>query len=262
MRYFMLILLSLFAMSGCTQQISQRNAEYKLVWQEDFNGRTIDTTSWSVIKRAPYSWSKYMSSHKSLYRVRNGYLRLYARRNKGLEPADTAQYLTGGVSTKGRRNVRLGKVEVRVRIKGAQGTWPAVWLLADGPVSTENVHYSEIDILEYLNRNDFVYQTVHSYYTLHTNTKAEHSTKAPIRTGNWNTYAAEIRENEVILSVNGEETYRYHRMEGEEGQFPYGIASYLMLDMQVGGTWVKTVDPKTFPAYMDIDWVKMYSLEQ
>jgi hypothetical protein len=36
----------------------------------------------------------------------------------------------------------------------------------------------------------------------------------------------------------------------------------LMIDMQVGGDWVKTVDPKTFPAYIDVDWVKMYRLKQ
>jgi len=261
MRPLALLFFFCFALMGCTQQISQRDADYRLVWQDDFDGRELDTSAWIKIKRVPYGWGCHMSDNASLYRVRNGYLRLYARQNKGLEPADTAQYITGGISSKGHRHIRQGKVEVRARIKGAQGTWPAIWLLVNQPVATEDPRYSEIDIIEYINRDDFVYQTVHSSYTLHKNTKTKHSVTSPIRKGKWNTYAAEIRRDEVILSVNGVETFRYPRQEGLEGQFPYGIESYLMLDMQVGGSWVKWVNPKTFPAYMDIDWVRLYELK-
>ena len=261
MRFLFFLFFLLCGLTACTQQISQRDGQYELLWQEDFNGRAIDETSWTKIARVPYAWGRYMSANSRLYRVRNGYLRLYARRNKGIEPTDTVSYLTGGVSTQGHINITYGKVEVKARIKGAQGTWPAIWLLVNKPVSTEDERYSEIDIIEYINRDDYVYQTVHSSYTLHRNNDDKHSVTAKINFEKWNTYAAEILPNEVILSVNGIETFRYPRQEGQKGQFPYGIESYLMLDMQVGGAWVKTVNPKTFPAYMDIDWVKIYKLK-
>ena len=262
MRFLFSLTLLLCSLTACTQKISQRDGQYELVWLDDFNGREIDTASWSKIARVPYPWGRHMSANSSLYRVKSGYLRLYARRNNRLEPADTAKYITGGISSQGKRHINFGKVEVRARIKGAQGTWPAIWLLVNQPCSTEDLRYSEIDIIEYLNRDDFVYQTVHSSYTLHRNRNTKHSTTAKIHFEKWNTYAVEVRPNEVILSVNGIETFRYSRREGEEGQFPFGIESYLMIDMQVGGDWVKTVDPKTFPAYIDVDWVKMYRLKQ
>lgn len=262
MRLLFSTILLLCSLTACTQQISQRDGQYELAWQEDFSGKSIDAASWTKIARVPYPWGRHMSSHSSLYRVRGGYLRLYARRNNRLEPADTAKYITGGISSQGKRHITYGKVEVRARIKGAQGTWPAIWLLVNRPCGTEDERYSEIDILEYINRDKFVYQTVHSSYTIHRNKNDKHSVTAQINFEKWNTYAAEILPDKVILSVNGIETFRYPRREGEKGQFPYGIESYLMLDMQVGGGWVKTVDPKTFPAYMDIDWVKMYTLKR
>ena len=60
--------------------------------------------------------------------------------------------------------------------------------------------------------------------------------------------------------MNGHDTCVYPKdpLSEAEGQWPFGIDMYLMMDMQVGGSWVGHVDPKSFPAYMDIDWVKMY----
>ena len=51
----------------------------------------------------------------------------------------------------------------------------------------------------------------------------------------------------------------YPRIETDEpGQFPFYCPYYLLIDMQLGGSWVGQVDPKDLPVEMWVDWVKYY----
>lgn len=258
-----LIIICVLVLASCVDARSEARREYELVWQDDFNGHEIDTTAWSYLKRIPYNCGRYWSSHPSLYSVGGGKLRLYARQNKGIALEDTARYLTAGITTEHKQTVAYGKIEVRARMKGGIGTWPAIWTLRDdGQNHPKKPGYAELDILEYVNRNNFVYQTLHTYYTLQQGTPHK-QVKPRVKPEKWNTYAVEILPDRVIYSVNGDDTFTYYRQPEleEQGQWPFGPEMYLMIDMQVGGSgWVPVVDPKTFPAYMDIDWVRMYRL--
>jgi Beta-glucanase/Beta-glucan synthetase len=44
-------------------------------------------------------------------------------------PNDTAPYLTGGLYTKDKVTFTYGKVEIRAKLQGAKGAWPAFWML-------------------------------------------------------------------------------------------------------------------------------------
>jgi beta-glucanase (GH16 family) len=41
-------------------------------------------------------------------------------------------------------------------------------------------------------------------------------------------------------------------------QYPFGKPFYLLLDTQIGGSWVGEIDPKDYPVEMEIDWVRYY----
>lgn len=245
--------------------IRKRAGNYELFFKDDFKGKVIHWKAWSKIKRQPYSWSKYMSDNESLYKQSRGRLRLYARYNDKIERNDTATYITGGITTKNKVTIRYGKVEVKARIKGAKGTWPAIWLLRCEPDKIwPNPEYAEIDILESENRW-VARQAAHSYYSMHLKKAENYHTQQKIDTERYNIYAVEILPDMLIFSINNKETFRYCRIEGEgPGQYPFGTEYYLMLDMQVGGdtSWLPVPDPVTYPAYMDIDWVKMYKMKE
>ena len=81
--------------------------------------------------------------------------------------------------------------------------------------------YAEIDIMEHLNWEDQVYQTVHSRYTLDGGNEPPKSAQAPIDKDGWNTYAAEVHRDSLCLYTNGVKTLTYPRMEGVEHQFPW-----------------------------------------
>ena len=84
---FLAVLLSVYV---CHAQQTRDAVEYRLAWQDDFDGSRLDTTHWSIIERGPSEWQKFMSPNKSLFRQRNGYMRLYARQNDNIEKSDTA----------------------------------------------------------------------------------------------------------------------------------------------------------------------------
>lgn len=259
------ILLLLFHFAVPTN--ARNGRQYRLLWKDNFKGSQLNGENWDKLYRtSPGSWGMYISKSNSVYELKKGILRLYGKVNNNIEPNDTARYLCGGITTRYKKSITYGKIEVRLKMKGARGTWPAVWLM---PVDYKHWQYpqrAEIDILEYIHQNDFVYQTVHTYYTdsLRQVNNPPRQAKPRIKYEKYNVYTLEILPAELVFSINRKETFRYPKLkDAPEGQYPFGIESYLMIDMQIGGEWVgNLIDTTQFPVYIDIDWVKFYELKE
>lgn len=232
---------------------------HKLVWKENFDQTgSFDTTKWTKIPRGLSPWNKYMSDYDSLYSVRDGHLVLRGVINTNL-PADTAPYLTGGLYTKDKAVFGLGRLEIRARLGNAAGAWPAFWMLGQGKKYPGG---GEIDIMEHLNHDSIVYQTVHSYYTITLDEKNNppHGGVARINPGEFNVYAVEKYKDSVVFYVNNQRTFAYPRINtSKREQFPFADGDhYLLLDMQLGGSWVGSINPAELPVEMEIDWVRFY----
>ena len=254
---------TLAALLFCATALASSPHKYRLVWQDDFNGTTFDSRSWTKISRGAPDWRKYMSDADSLYAVRDGKLVLRGAVNTNLE-ADTARFVTGGLYTKRTHAVRYGKVELRARLDCAQGVWPAIWMKPDYEIKWP--HGGEIDIMEHLNHDTIAYQTVHSYYTqiLKQKKNPPHGGTHPIKRDDFNTYGVEILPDSLVFSINGQPSFTYPRVEElkDKDQYPFGAPFYLLIDMQIEGSWVGKADPKQLPVEMEIDWVKFYELEK
>ena len=83
----------------------------------------------------------------------------------------------------------------------------------------------------------------------------------PINPEDYNTYAVEKRKDTLSFFVNNNLTFQYPRIETDKvGQFPFNDQDfYLLIDMQLGGSWVGKVDPETLPVEMYIDRVRFYT---
>lgn len=74
-------------------------------------------------------------------------------------------YKTGGVQSLGKAEFQYGKIEICARFtKTAKGGWPAIWMMPAKPVYSGWPACGEIDIMEQLNHDGIVYQTIHSHY--------------------------------------------------------------------------------------------------
>lgn len=240
-----------------TQQPSTAT-QWKLTWQDEFDRDDIFATDiWSKISRNPnIDWRNTMSDDESLFDITDGNLILSGKMNTDLQK-DSSQYITGGVYTINKKYFEPGKIEVRCKLEGTKGSWPAIWML---PKTAKWPTGGEIDILERLNYDSFVYQTVHSSYTQkYKNHK--HSTTHAINPDDYNIYGVEWDDKAVKFYVNNQLTYTYERdvSKENEGQYPFtNEPYYLLIDMQLGGKWVGEVEPFDKPVKMYIDWVRYY----
>lgn len=268
-----LIVLGLFVVSSCgvtskvgeskhiyVQKEGREAKKWKLVWQDDFNGAEIDTSKWTRIPAGGSDWNRHMSTDDACFRIENGKLHLLGINNPDTT-VDARPYLTGGIWSKGKFAFQYGRVEIHAKLGSAQGAWPAMWMLAELDKYGKYPRNGEIDIMEHLNFDDIIYQTTHSHYTLNLGEKTNppHHGTASIDAGVYNTYGISWYPDRIVFQLNGEDTFTYPRVAGvDPSQWPYDQPFFLLIDQQLGGSWVGEVDRKQLPVEMVIDWVKVY----
>lgn len=242
------------------QQPERNIRQWEIVWQDDFSSGMLDTTKWSKVPPNRADWGKHMTDDPKCYKLKNGKLFLL-----GVVNTDTAhdarKYLTGGVYTKGKFAFQYGKIEIRAKLEGAKGAWPAMWLLAAQKKYGSYPRNGEIDIMEHLNFEKKVYQTTHSYYTLELkqDKNPPHFGTANIRKNKFNTYGLMWYSDKLVFTVNGKVTFTYPKVENvDASQWPYDQPFYLLIDQQLGGSWVGNIQADDLPVQMIVDWVKVY----
>ena len=232
------------------------DAEWTLAFTEDFNGPGLDGSLWGRIGKGWSDWDRHMSLREDLVSVSGGQLHLHGVKNDDLKK-DKRPMLTGGVKTQGRFAMKYGKVEIRCRFEAQKGAWPAIWMMPEDR-SVKWPVCGEIDIVERLNFNDFVYHTVHSSWTKKKSKDPLHSRRGKIDPDGWNVFGLEWTPEEIVWTVNGKVTHSYAKVGDDPLRYPWTKPLYLMIDMQLGGKWVGEVDMETLPVSMHIDWVKFY----
>ena len=266
-----MILLTILAFSvasqaACTQKedvprpntevtSSTENKSWKLVWTDEFDGMSIDSQAWSPVSKNPgVDWCHYMApNRKDLAYIDNGQLVLLGK-------VDGNTFVTGGVMSQGKKAFKCAKFEIRAKFNSIQGFWPAIWLMPD-PWWVSWPDGGEIDIMEHINHESKVSQTVHSKYTQNVSkSEPNHSKSASINPAQWNTYAVEVYSDVIIMYVNGEKTLSYPKMSDKQDQYPFSdYPYYLILSNQLEGEWAGNVtNPSDLPSELRIDWVKVY----
>ena len=234
--------------------------KFELKFTENFNGSKLNEKLWGRIGAGNSDWNRNMSERSDLVKVNSGFATLLGVANKD-KTSDSRDFLTGGISTRGKFNILYGKIEVRAKLQAARGAWPAIWLMPeDGSAGWPLC--GEIDIIERLNYDPFVYHTIHSAFGEANKGKPAISGKGKIKPDAWNIYALEWYTDKLVWKVNGSVTHTYPKLADDASKWPWDKPFYLMIDMQLGGTWVGAVDESTLPCAMQIDWVKFYQMKQ
>ena len=266
---FLLLSLSLLILTFCGNPNETKTTYdsslpgWKLVWSDEFEGSELNENNWTRCTRGKPDWKNTMSPDPDLLRMEDGILHLRGIVNKDTL-SDPAPFLTAGVTSQGKFNYKFGKVQIRARFKSAHGAWPALWMMGEElgwPAC------GEIDLMEHLNFEHKVYQTVHSEYTVNNpgQTQPQKSSTASISRDEWNTYGCEWNADSITFTVNGKNTHVYPRLaEKGEKQWPFNQPFYFILSMQIGGDWVNMIHPTNpdhYPAGMEIDWIRVYKNE-
>ena len=186
--------------SNKAEKVNPKRAHkgWRMVWSDEFNGNKVDESSWHRCHRYGSPWNRHMSMLDSLVKVRNGVVELWGINTpEGYQ--DSLKFLTGGLESRGMRNIRNGRIDVRARYDCAQGFWPAIWMMPESEKPWPNA--GEIDIMEHLNFDDYIYQTVHSYHIEGGHKpKTQHDHKEKVDLTKFNVYSVEINDSVITLN--------------------------------------------------------------
>ena len=75
MRKVFVLMWSALFLGGLISCVSSGDSSrWELVWEDDFNGTSFDTATWSKIPRANPEWARHMSDNEACYEMRDGNL--------------------------------------------------------------------------------------------------------------------------------------------------------------------------------------------
>ncbi len=273
------LILAVSLLFANVQQALSYNADWQLVFNDEFaessfnagnlnwndKWNKIDYVNWSSVS----DWRKYQSRDDALvtqglngttdYVTLKGTYGDYTSQNNQAGNADT--FAAGGIFTNQTFSFQYGYMEVRAQFESANGCWPAIWLM---PVSSTGwLPGGEIDIMEHINNENVVHQTLH----LHNNSgtaDAAPSAQAPINnTNGWHTYGLEWTPDNITFFVDGKATktlsasaFTHWPFSNENHEF------YILIDQQIGGSWAGEANAGALSqdsVDFNIDYVRVYS---
>lgn len=159
MKRLLLVLSLLFAAAqSLSADDGDNSGKWRLVWSDEFDKAGLpDTTAWSYEEGFVRNHEDQWYTSRNAY-CKDGCLVIEARTADEPNPMYDAGskdwrrsrerigYTSSSLNTAGKKEFRFGRVEVRAKIPGASGAWPAIWLLGS---DMEWPSCGEIDMMEY-----------------------------------------------------------------------------------------------------------------
>ena len=197
-------------------------------------------------------------------RVENGKLIVTAIK----EVSGTRQYSSARLVTKGKKDMKFGRLEIKAKIPAGLGSWPALWMLASQTTygSTFWPDQGEIDIMEHVGYDPaVVHASVHTNIFNHVlGTQKTAKTTVPTFNSEFHVYRMDWTPDEIKAFIDDKEFFAFKRQGVLWQEWPFNQPQHLLVNIAVGGNWggVKGVDDKIFPISMELDYVRYYALKQ
>lgn len=246
-----IIILIALVLSSYT--FSQSKKGYKLVWQDNFRGQTIDSTNWTH-EVAPPGWvnnelQRYTNGENA--KIRNGKLIITAKNENN-------EYTSSRLITRDKRIFTYGIIEIKAKLPKGKGTWPALWMLGNNIDKVNWPACGELDIMEHVgNEPGVVHSSIHnsSGYAA-TPYSGKLNIEQPF--DKFHIYAMEWTEDFICFYLDGKLVYRYQPEFKNDANWPFDKPAYFIFNIAIGGTWGGEVDNSIFPTIMTVDWVRVY----
>ena len=239
--------------------ISIKSKFTKLVFEEKFSGKSLNTSLWEFDIGNVDGWGNneleyYRKNSENIF-IKDEQLHIVAKVKK----IKHLSYTSAKITTKKTFQFTYGKVEARIKLPLGKGIWPAFWMLGANIDEKLWPSCGEIDILEAVNTENIIYNTLHWGDTTHL---MKDSHKQIENVNEFHIYTLTWTKDEIKMFVDDDETYSVdlNELDTDTFQKPF----YLLLNLAVGGDFTKheKIDESVFPLEMVIDYIRIYQEEE
>jgi beta-glucanase (GH16 family) len=218
---------------------------WQLIWKDDFSGRWLNPNRWNVefFNAEKNNELQYYIPENVI--VEDGLLKLISKK----ESYGGKDFTSGAVQTKDKFSFKYGKVEMKAKLPGGQGIFPAFWMMPN----FDNTWLPEIDIMEMLgHKPGEIWMVVH---WLDDEGKLKNDFSKYVGedyTKDFHTYGVEWTPDSITYFIDGIERFRTEK-------FVPNMEMYLYINTAIGGDWPGSPDHTTlFPQSFEVDYVKVY----
>jgi beta-glucanase (GH16 family) len=243
------------------QSFSQK---YVKVWSDEFNRPGLpDTTKWDY----------------EIGKIRNNELQYYTRRAENARIQDTvliiearkeafqgASYTSASLISKYKGDWLYGKFEIRAKVPGGKGSWPAIWMM---PTDSEYGGWprsGEMDIMEYVG-----WDISKLHFTAHfegTNGNGHQQSGTSVLTAQpysrFITFTFVWTPTKLEWYGDNKLFYTYTKTSTDPKIWPFNKMFYMILNLAYGGSWggQQGIDDTKLPHKFYIDYVRVYQLQE
>lgn len=238
---------------------------WQLVWSDEFDGpsSTPNPANWNY-DTGGGGWGnneiQYHTDRRENSYVQDGHLIIEAREEK----FRNRKYTSARLKSQGLRESTYGKFEARIRIPGAQGSWPAFWMLGANFVDVGWPDCGEIDIMEWVwdmedspfapTMGNVIRGSAHGPGYFGANSK--HGDWKGGLSDDFHIYAAEWTPSQIRYYVDGFNYYTLDKSSTSPWVFDHDF--FIILNLALGGWGGPVASTVRFPINMTVDYVHVY----
>ena len=170
----------------------------------------------------------------------------------------TCTWKSAKLITLGKIGFKYGRIEVRAKLSGGQGQWPAIWLLGANQPSVNWPQCGEIDMAEW--KGDLPNML---WGTLHGPGYLNQGNTTTINGGftGYHTYRIDWIPNQITWYLDG---VQYHQMRATDiggNTWVFNAEQYLILNVAMGGNFVgNQIGSGVTQTSMSVDWIHYSAL--
>ena len=220
--------------------------DYKMVWNDEFDGKEVDTTRWNY--RAEGTVRNCATvDRRTIALDWNGHLVISVMKDSA------GKYFVGQLGTQNIFETTYGYFECRAMMNTSKGPHIAYWLQSPtmSTVGNPAVNGTEVDIFEYHKMNpDSIYHTIHwnGYGTSHQQVGAK--AKVDGIAEGFHSFGLEWTATEYIFYIDGKETWRTSTAVSQRTE-------YMILSTELTG-FGGAPSLGTYPDSVVYDYVRVY----
>lgn len=235
---------------------------YTLVWADEFDGASLNLDDWTFeTGTGNNGWG---NNELQYYREDNtsivdGHLVITAKKQK----FGSNDYTSSRIVTKGKKNFKFGRIDIRAALPEGKGLWPALWMLGSNIDAVSWPACGEIDIMELTgDLPNRVLGTVHFGANVSQHqfiSQSKYLSGTDNFQDEFHVFSINWVADKIEFMVDDEVYHTITPANLNGAAYPFNKPFFFIFNVAVGGNLPGSPDNNTpFPQHMIVDYVRVF----